>query len=45
MHRPASDLGLDTLGNLHVHVKIDVGLSKVQDKVHLACNPSVDDWK
>ena len=31
---PAYALGLDSLENLHVHVKIDVGLRKGQDGVH-----------
>ena len=38
----ASDLGFHTLGNIHVHVNLDVGLRKGQDKVHLTCTPSVD---
>ena len=39
---PDSDLGLDTLGDIHVHVELDVGLSKVQDKFHLACTTFVE---
>ena len=40
---PVSTLDFDTLGNLHVHVKLDVGLRKVQDEVHLERTPSVYD--
>ena len=40
---PDSALGFDTLGNLHVHVELNVGLKKGQYKVHLECTPSVYD--
>ena len=39
----ASALGVYTLGNLHVHVELNVGLRKGQDEVYLMCNPSIDD--
>ena len=39
---PDFSLGFITLGNLHVHNELDVGLRKVQDEVHLVCTPSID---
>ena len=41
----ASTLDFDTLGNIHVHVELDIGLRKGQYQVHLTCTPSVDDLK
>ena len=40
---PAYPLGIYYLGNLHVHVKFNVSLSKGEYKVHLACAPYIDD--
>ena len=37
-----SSIGFDTSGNLCVHVELYVGLSKVQDKVHLTCTPYIE---
>ena len=39
---PASALGFDTLWNLHVHVKFDVGLRKGQGKFHLEFTPDIN---
>ena len=43
VHFPASGLGFDKLVNLPVHVELDFGLRKGQDKFHLLYNTSVDD--
>ena len=45
MPRPTSELSFNTLGNIHVHVELDIGLIKGNEKVHLACTPSVYDQK
>ena len=43
VRRTDSALGFDTLGNLHVHIKLDVGTRKGQDKVHMSYTPYIED--
>ena len=38
---PTNSLGFYFLGNLHVHVKFNVGLIKGHNKTHLACALSI----
>ena len=43
MRRHAYVLGFDTLGNIHVHIELNVGMRKGREEVQLACTPSIDD--
>ena len=43
VRHPDSNLGFYTLGNIHVHVELDVVPKKGKGKFHLACTPYIDD--